>query len=105
MNPMIQLLIPMLVPALASFIVAVVRTNVAPLIPNKFMPLAMMLGGAVLAATASALGVSLPEVGIVIDANWLAAALDGVLAGAVSVGYHQLARKIAQWVPEGGAIR
>lgn len=86
-----------IVPALLSLIVAFVRKHVGPIIPNSAMPFAMMVSGAVLSLGARLVGIELdPLTAATPDAAWLTTALGGVMTGAVSVGYHQLASKVSK---------
>lgn len=94
---MLTSILTVVLPAVVTGVVGVVRTNVAPLIPDKFVPAALAVAGGLVGAVGAAVGVEIPIVDLIQGpaSVWESAAY-GIVTALASVGVHQVFKQGAK---------
>lgn len=89
-----KVLAPKIMPVVLPPIIAWGRKVIRERVPPQFIPLALTIGGSIVAMVAEAVGAEvppdLPQMG---EAAW-----DGALLGLATTGVHQLVRQGREWL-------
>lgn len=94
MEAIVQAL-PLIIAAIVPPLFAAVRTYITAVVPDKFIPLLLPIGGGVLAGIAAMLGIDASVLATVsTDPGAWETVTQGVLIGSASVGLHQAAKQI-----------
>jgi hypothetical protein len=90
---MLETLLTVVIPGAVSWLVAMFRQHVTPLIPNHMMPFAMAFGGALITSLAAIFNIDIPNLDL-ISSDKIVAGFQGLVGGLSSVGLHQLYTKL-----------
>lgn len=90
-------ILTVVLPVVVTAAVEFVRTKIAPLVPDKYVPAALAVLGGLVGAGGSAAGLEVPIVDLIEGpvSLWQSTAL-GVVTALASVGVHQIGKQLGK---------